>query len=77
MTETLTVGFWSGIDYSNPRFTAAAAAVPSPGFVVGTIGGPRLRDRVLAETAACERTLESLRAELAAMPAETVEAQRD
>lgn len=70
MTEKLTIGFWAGFDYSNPRLTAAAAPGPADSIIMGTIGGPRKRERVLAEIEACERTLAFLRAELSGMPAD-------
>lgn len=65
----LKVGFiaWEP-NYGDPRFTAAAQG-PAPGsFQTITIGGPRSRERVLAEIEACERTLATLRVELAMQP---------
>lgn len=67
MSEKLTIGFWAGIDYSDPRFTAAAALAITA-YETMSFGGPRKRERVLAEIEACERTLEGLRAELAGLP---------
>ena len=68
MTDRLQVGFWAGIDYSDPRFAAAAPCAPAPGsWGTMTIGGPREPARVRAEIESCERTLECLRAELAAL----------
>lgn len=67
MSEKLTVGFWAGIDfnYNDPRFTAAQPAIPNGQFGTMTIGGPRTRERVLAEIDACQRTLDGLLIELA------------
>jgi len=60
--------FWGGIDYTNPTFTAAAQCVPAPdSWGTMTIGGPREPARVRAEIVACARTMECLRAELAAL----------
>lgn len=67
MSEKLTVGFWAGIDYSDPRLTAAAAPAIT-GYETMTIGGPRTRERVLAEIDACQRTLDGLLVELARLP---------
>jgi hypothetical protein len=69
MPNDLQVGFigWAP-NYGDPKFTGAAAP-PGPGtYETVTIGGPRKRERVIAEIEACERMLAGLLAELATLP---------
>ena len=67
MSDKLQVGFWAGINWSNPEFTAAAR--PFTGNIqTMTIGGPRSRERVIQEIEACEIALAGLRKELEGLP---------
>lgn len=68
MSKDLQVGFiaWEP-NYGDPKFTAAAAAAPGQSYTI-MVGGPRKRERIMAEIEACERMLSGLRAELEAVP---------